>query len=84
MRDVKTGFMSPTMDLSDDSAIRNFAHSVGNSEGILFSFVQDFSLYRIADFDTDTGVLSPISPVIQLIDGPAALRMMSPGGVSNG
>lgn len=76
MRDVKTGFMTPVMDQSDDSAIRNFCHTIAKSDGILSSFAQDFSLFHIADYDSDTGSVVPLVPVVQLVDGPFALRSM--------
>lgn len=58
IRDVKTGFMTPTIEVNDDTAIRNFSHAVVNSDNILFSFAKDFALYRIGSFDSDSGVLS--------------------------
>lgn len=63
IRDVKTGFMTPTMDASDPAATRNFFHAVRNSEGILFSYSQDFDLYHIADYDSDSGVVTALSPI---------------------
>lgn len=58
IRDVKTGFMTPTIEVNDDTAIRNFSHAVVNSDNILFSFAKDFSLYRLAAFDSDTGAIT--------------------------
>lgn len=81
--DAKTGFLTPTVDSNDDSAIRNFAHAVANSEGILYSFAQDFQLYRLGDFDSDTGSVLQAFPTVLLITGPDAIRMMQ-GGSSNG
>lgn len=60
VRDVKTGFMTPTIDQNDDAAARNFYHAVTHSDGILFTYASDFSLYHLADFDTDTGSVSPL------------------------
>lgn len=75
MHDSKTGFMSPVIDVNDDSAIRNFAHTVANSDGILRSFAQDFQLYRIANFDSNTGIVDPVIPPVALIVGSDAMRM---------
>lgn len=76
IRDVKTGFMTPTVEISDEAAARNFAHAVSHSEGILNSFVQDFSLYKIGGFDDSDGVLLPLNPPILVVDGPNAMRML--------
>lgn len=84
MFDAKTGFLTPTVDINDDSAIRNFAHSIANSEGILYSFSQDFQLYRLGEFDTDTGALTQASPTALLITGPDAIRMLHKEGDING
>lgn len=76
IRDVKTGFMSPTVDVNDDSAARNFYHAVTTSDGILFTYASDFTLYRLADFDSDTGVITPQVPITQIADGAQALAVM--------
>lgn len=76
MRDAKTGFMQPVMEVNDQAAIRNFYHTVWNSEGILFSFAPDFTLYKVASFDAETGAVVPFSPIIQVADGAAALLAM--------
>lgn len=69
MRDIKTGFMTPSLDPNDDAAVRNFYHAVSQSAGVLFTFPVDFSLYRIGSFDSDTGVLVPETPIRQIADG---------------
>lgn len=58
IRDVKTGFLTPTFDSNDETAIRNFSHAVINSDSVLFSFAKDFSLYRLGTFDSDSGLLT--------------------------
>lgn len=49
---------------SDIVAIRNFESSVYTSkaheDGLLFTHPEDFTLWQIAEFDSDTGVLSPL------------------------
>lgn len=69
MRDIKTGFMTPSLDPNDDAAVRNFYHAVSQSTGVLFTFPADFSLYRIGSFDSDTGVLVSETPIRQIADG---------------
>lgn len=77
MRDVKTGFMTPTLDANDESATRNFCHSIVNApDTILFTYATDFSLYRIADFDSDTGRMIPFDLPELVFEGSNALRNM--------
>lgn len=76
IRDVKTGFMTPVMEANDAAATRNFYHSVANSEGILFTFAQDFTLYRIADFNAETAQVTPLVPIVQVASGSDALTVL--------
>lgn len=76
IRDVKTGFMTPVMESNDAAAVRNFYHSVQNSDGILYTFAQDFTLYRIADFDVETAQIVPLVPIVQIADGVAAVQAL--------
>lgn len=74
VRDSKSGFMTPTVDVNDDVAIRNFNHAVTQSEGILFTHAHDFSLYMIGTFDADHGILDPAIPPSCIAEGSDALR----------
>lgn len=76
IRDVKTGFMTPVMEVNDAAATRNFYHSVANSEGILFTFAQDFTLYRIADFNAETAQVTPLVPIVQVASGSDAITVL--------
>lgn len=80
IRDCKTGFMAPTIDLNPDSAARAFLHAVSCSTDVIASNATDFALYHIADFDTDSGALTPIIPCVHIVDATAAFRV----GDSNG
>ena len=60
IRDAKSGFMSPTFELNDAVAMRNFEHACLNSDSLLFSHFEDFDLYRIGAYDTDTGCISAV------------------------
>lgn len=69
IRDVKTGFLPPTTDVNDDSAKRNFAFAF--KEDSLFVFARsDYSLYKIAEYDTDSGQVVPVNPPEWLSDAP--------------
>lgn len=73
MRDVKTGFLTPTIEVNDEAAKRNFIHSLWNSEGILHSFAADFSLYKIGSFDSDAGSITSEPVPVHLLSGTDAL-----------
>ena len=74
IQDMKTGFMTPTLDQNDLSAARNFASAVQQSQGVLFTHAEDFRLFKIADFNTDSGVVTPLSPQVLIAEGSAVVR----------
>lgn len=82
MRDVKTGFLAPTVEVNDMAAIRNFNHAVLHSDGLLSSFAGDFALYKIATFDSDSAVVVPLVPIAHLAEATDAL--LSAGNASGG
>lgn len=56
IRDLKTGFLQPTLDINDASAIRNFEHAVLHHEdSLFFSHPEDYSLFYLGSFDSETG-----------------------------
>lgn len=72
VRDRLTGFMTPTLDQSDSSAIRNFsmACDVGKRDTSLIAFrPADFSLYHVADFDTESGFVTSVVPLEFICSG---------------
>ena len=62
IRDAKTGFMSPTVDMNDPAAVRNFEHALRNSASLMNSHPNDYSLFRIGEFDTETGAVTACLP----------------------
>lgn len=63
IRDIYTGFMSPTCDANDSAAVRNFQHAVMQPHSLMHSHPQDYSLYKVGEFETDTGEVTPCLPV---------------------
>lgn len=59
IRDVKVGFLTPTVEQNERVAIRNFSHAVANSQSVLSSYAKDFALYRLGTYDNDTGAIVP-------------------------
>lgn len=58
IRDLKVGWLTPTVDTNHASASRNFVHAMKNKDSILYTHSKDFDLYQIGKFDTETGLLS--------------------------
>lgn len=61
IKDHKVGYMPPTVDQNDGSAIRNFSYAV-NSGGIMNYSPNDFDLFKIGDFDDEKGKMIGIVP----------------------
>ncbi len=57
MRDAKTSFMTPTFDVNDASARRNFAYCINRTDGLFNSSPEDFDLYCIGEYNSDDGVI---------------------------
>lgn len=86
IRDSKTGFLQPTCEMNDASAMRNFEHAVmAGPDSLFFSHPEDYALYRLGSYDTDKGVILPESPIVNLIEASAVLVKLSSmkGGISN-
>lgn len=65
IRDSYTGFMTPVIEINDQAAKRNFDHAVHQDGSLMNSHPQDYDLYRIGEFDADSGVIVPeIPPVV--------------------
>lgn len=78
IKDAKTGFMTPVLEQGDPAALRNFAHAVNQPGSIMHDCPNDFSLFKVAQFDTDVGVVilsadAPLIPVL-VADASEVLR----------
>ncbi|WGL31301.1 nonstructural protein [Dipodfec virus UOA04_Rod_868] len=72
IRDNLSGFMTPVLEQNDAIAMRNFAmacDSAKKAQSLMSWRPSDFSLYRIASFNSDTGVLTPFNPVELVCNG---------------
>ncbi len=59
IRDLRTGYLSPTVDVNDSSALRNFRHAASRTESLFYTHPADYQLERIGSYDTDDGILVP-------------------------
>lgn len=57
IRDEKSGFGAPSYDVSHQVAMRNFAHALVTTRGIMATNPQDFSLWCLGEFDTEKGLI---------------------------
>lgn len=63
IRDDRTeSFLTPTCDLNDRTAARNFEHAVRQPNTLFYSHPQDYMLYCIGEYDERTGALVPCTP----------------------
>lgn len=62
VRDNKVGFLTPTIDVNKDSAIRNFRHAFMRDDTLFHTHAKDFDLFLIGSFDSDSGIITPVSP----------------------
>lgn len=54
MRDNKVGFLTPSFDLNEEVAKRNFAYALTNNQLMNFS-PADFDLFKLGTYNTETG-----------------------------
>lgn len=73
IKDAKTGFMTPVLEQGDPAALRNFSAAVSQGDCIMHQYPNDFALYKVANWDTDTGVDPVLSPIL-IADASEVLR----------
>lgn len=56
-------FTSPTLDISDASAIRSFEQAMANPSSLMNFRPVDFAIYKVGTFDVETGLLEPFVPL---------------------
>ncbi len=62
-------FTAPTIDLTDESAIRGFSQAVNNKDSLMNFCPSDFALYRIGVLNVEAGIIDPVSPPEMLVAG---------------
>lgn len=63
LRDVKVGFLTPTVADSDAIATRQLQNAIRAGAGTLLdTHPEDFALYCIGTYDTASGAITPILP----------------------
>ena len=69
-RDQLVGYGSPFVQRNDDTAIRQFAMMINDPSGTTVSeYPQYYDLYRIGEFDDDTGLIVPLDAPELVVTG---------------
>lgn len=69
-------FTAPTIDLTDESAIRGFSQAINNSGSAMNFCPSDFALYRIGTYNVETGSIEPANPSVQLVSGDRLVKVV--------
>lgn len=71
MRDTKVGFLTPQIDANDKAASRQFklALATARAESIMGFCPEDFDLYKIGEFDSEKGTVSPLTVPAMISSG---------------
>lgn len=77
IRDVAAGvFTAPTIDITDESALRAFSQAVNNAGSMMNFAPSDFFLYRIGTLDVESGQIDPISPPSMIVSGDRMIKVV--------
>lgn len=72
-RDSKVGFMPPQCDQTEQAAVRGFAYAINGNDGIMNFSPKDFDLYKVGEFNTETGVLSGLAVPVLVTSGDSVI-----------
>lgn len=61
-RDKKVGFMPPQCEQSEQAAVRGFSYGVNGNSGIMNFAPADYDLYKVGEFDTESGQVTACLP----------------------
>ena len=77
IRDSASGvFTAPTIDLTNESAIRSFSQAVNNASTMMNFKPSDFSLYLIGTIDVEDGSIDPEIPPTMLASGDRLVKVV--------
>lgn len=71
MKDQLNGFMNVFPETNTDMAKRGFLHGLASADAtsLFYSNPQDYSLYRIGDFDTESGMITVYPTPLFVVGG---------------
>lgn len=69
IRDKYRSFMQPMMDTSKEAAKRGFGVAINNGPQELGYAPSDFDLYKVGEFDSDSGEIKAVTPIEFICNG---------------
>lgn len=69
IKDHKRWFTDTFVDDNDPSAVRNFSYGVCHMEGVMNFAPQDFDLFKVGTFNTESGMISGLVPIEFMCNG---------------
>ena len=63
VRDYKVGYTAVITDENDAVALRAFKLAL-TPDTIMYNNPKDFALFKVGEFDTDTGIITPCEPTL--------------------
>lgn len=69
IKDLKTGFLPPTVEYNDNAAIRGFEHGCKQVNSLFYTHPGDYQFWKLGSYDTESGEL--FSDIKFLCDAPA-------------
>lgn len=69
VRDRLAGFAAPYLEQNDPMAMRGFERIILDRQSMPNFKPSDFDLCKLGTFDTDSGVISPSVPVLEVVSG---------------
>ena len=66
VRDQLNGFGQLLVDTNEATAIRNFQNGIAQNVGMQNN-LKDYDLYQLGEYDTETGVITPIQPIKMIV-----------------
>lgn len=68
VKDGRAGFLTPQFEVNDAVAMRNFRNAAMVTDSVFKNFAVDFALYKIGEFDVNSGHIEPCTPEV-VVDG---------------
>lgn len=89
IRDFKTGYLAPVCEVNQESAIRNFEAACLRSDSLFFSHPEDYALFHLGYYDSESGDLVSCVPcevvtAVQAIQSALAHSYVTKGVSSDG
>lgn len=63
IRDKKSGYLPPTSDINDETAIRNFYFACQTRDQMFMAFPDDYDLYFVGEYETESGIINSCNPM---------------------